>query len=113
MVTFTPTVRLRRLTPALKTILDVLYTLDGSAPWLPTDLVVTSLNDAKHATGSRHFTDEAADVRSHSFASPGDRRAFRELLADRLGPRFTVLLEDEGRPNEHVHIQPKKGTTFP
>lgn len=113
MLTFTPTVRLKRLTPALKTILDVLYALDGSAAWFPPDLVVTSLNDSKHGTGSRHFVDEAADVRSHSFASAVDRRAFRELLANRLGPRFTVLLEDEGLPNEHFHIQPKKGTTFP
>lgn len=113
MVTFTPTVRIRRLTPALKTILDTLYTVDGSAPWLPPDLVVTSLNDSTHGIGSRHYDDEAADVRSHTFHTPADRVAFRELLAERLGARFTVLLEDEGRPNEHFHIQPKKGTTYP
>jgi hypothetical protein len=113
VVTFTATVRLKRLTPALKTILDVLYALDGSAAWFPPDLVVTSVNDSKHRSGSRHYVDEAVDVRSHNFASQGDRISFRELLANRLGPRFTVLLEDEGLPNEHFHIQPKKGTTFP
>lgn len=110
MVTFKPSARLRRLTPALKRMLDVLCELDGSQSWLPPDLVITSINDSQHGVGSRHYTDEAMDLRTHDVA---DRHAFHALLAERLGPRFTVLLEDEGQPNEHVHIQPKKGTTYP
>lgn len=113
MVTFKDSVRLRRLTPALKRILDVLFDIDGSTPWLPPDLVVTSLNDSTHGEHSRHYTDEAADVRTHNFAAAADAHTFRDLLAHRLGQRFTVLLEDEGRPNEHVHIQPLKGTVYP
>jgi len=113
MVTFKPSVRMHRLTPALHRMLDVLFTVDGSLPWLPTDLVVTSINDSHHGMGSRHYTDEAIDVRSHSFASLADRYAFRRLLIERLGESFTVLLEDEGQSNEHFHVQVRKGTTFP
>ncbi len=122
MITFKSSVRLHRLTPALKVILDHLWAVDtggvgfvwGDQEWpLPADLVVTSINDGPHMKGSRHYTDEALDLRTHNFASRSTRRAFRAYFADRIGPRFTVLLENEGTPDEHIHIQPKKGTTYP
>lgn len=106
-------VRLRRVTPALVRIFDALCALDGAHPWMPPELVITSLHDGTHAPDSRHYTDEAVDLRTHAFATPEDRRTFRALLSTELGLRFTVLFEDEGGPNEHIHIQPRKGTTFP
>ena len=111
MVTFKESVRIRRLTPALHRILDVLVELDGR-PYLGPDLVVTSIHDSQHMAGSRHCTDEAVDVRSKNLA-PNDKHLFVEQLQLELGPRFTVLLEDHGGANEHIHIQPKKGTTYP
>lgn len=119
MVTFKTSVRFKRLTPGLMRIVTVLYQIDDEAArgaaalaWLPDDLVVTSVNDSKHSTNSPHYRDVALDLRSHNV--PEHRREdLRLQLAARLGPQFTVLLEDLGTPNEHFHLQVKKGTTYP
>ena len=109
MVLFKPSVRFKRLTPALLRILTVLFDLDNTRyavieGGIPEDLVVTSVNDSKHMQGSRHYTDEAVDLRTHNFPSKASRRAFRDLLKDRL-PGFDVILEAEGTANEHIHIE--------
>lgn len=114
MVTLKDGVRIRRFTPALWAILDALRALDRSAPWIPDDLVITeAAATTGHVEGSRHYSDEAIDLRSKNFRTNADKRVFKQLLEQRLGPAFTVLLENQGTANEHFHIQPKKGTTYP
>jgi hypothetical protein len=76
------------------------------------DLIITSGNDSRHSVGSRHFTNEAIDVRTHNFHSRTMKRAFRGWWENELGPQFRVLLEHEGTPNEHFHAQVKKGHTY-
>ena len=76
------------------------------------DLVITSGNDSTHGPGSRHYTDEAIDVRTHNFTSREARRNFRVRWEAALGPQFRVLLEHEGKPNEHFHAQVRKGHTY-
>lgn len=76
------------------------------------DLWVTSGNDSTHGTGSRHYSDEAIDVRSHNFRSRMAKRYFREWYERTLGPQFRVLLEGEGTDNEHFHAQVRKGHVY-
>lgn len=107
-------VRFKRFTPALMTLLNALYAADlGKLDGQPDDLVITSANDSTHSRFSRHYVDEALDVRSKSFATEQAKRIFRDNLAKQLGPKFTVLYEARGTANEHFHCQPKKGTVFP
>jgi hypothetical protein len=108
-----PTVRLVGVSHALVEILAALReTVDACPHLVPGEVVLTSIHDSVHAPKSRHYTDEAVDLRSKSF-SPLSKRKFREVLQTRLGPRFTVLLEGVGTPNEHFHVQVKKGTRYP
>lgn len=106
-------VRARFHRPAIAYMLAVLSALDDEMP--PTakpytgDLVITSVNDSGHGTNSRHYVDEALDVRTHNFRSRNAKRDFRAILEAKLGDQFRVLLENEGTPNEHLHVQVRKG----
>jgi len=107
-----PSVRVVAFTPALLRILselDAICREDG--PW-PTELVITSINDSTHMKGSRHYTNEAVDIRTHNFSKREYRQMFREHLQNKLGPQFTVLLEAEGGENEHIHAQVRRDHTY-
>ena len=110
-------VKFQRFTPALVRMLDVLdsITLSGRAlvPGMPEDLVITSANDGAHMVGSRHYRDAALDIRSKTFPNLATKDLFCMVLRTRLGPKFTVLLENAGTDNEHAHIQVKKGGVYP
>ena len=69
------------------------------------EVVITSGTDGVHKPNSRHYKGEAVDIRTANLPDPG---AFQKLLSDALGQQFTVL--DEG---DHLHVQPRKGTTYP
>lgn len=98
--------------------LTVLAQLSETLLGLPSELVVTSINDSKHMMGSRHYTNEAVDVRSKSFQSQISKEKFRGAFEDALNRhptdpnKFRVLFEDEGTDNEHFHAQVKKGAIF-
>jgi hypothetical protein len=102
-------VRVKRLTPALVRILRVVLDADQH---FPEDMVVTSVNDSRHAEGSAHYRDEAIDLRCNDRPRHVDLELCR-FLSGTLGPRFLVLYEGEGTPNEHIHIQLKKGAKWP
>lgn len=71
----------------------------------PDVVVITSANDSRHMVGSKHYRGEALDVRSKNFPN---REAKLHFLADvlrRLGPGYEGLLEAEGTPNEHFHLE--------
>ena len=67
------------------------------------EVVITSGTDGVHKPTSRHYKGEAVDIRTSNLP-----KTFQKLLSAALGPRFTVL--DEG---DHLHVQPRKGTTYP
>ena len=75
----------------------------------PDVVVVTSANDSVHMTGSKHYTGEALDVRSHNFPNREAKLAFLEAVLKRLGDGYSGLLEAEGTPNEHFHYQVRSG----
>jgi hypothetical protein len=76
------------------------------------EVVVTSINDSTHGAGSRHYTNEAIDLRTKNMPSREFVRWFRRALEELLGAQFRVLLEDEGTDNEHLHAQVRKGHTY-
>lgn len=94
-------------------ILDKLYDLNNQhIPNYPVDWTITSINDSTHMKGSKHYSDEALDLRSKNFGNSILKHEFRDRLQFGLGGKFTILIEDEDTPNEHFHIQLKKGETF-
>lgn len=95
-------------TPAMITMLNALSTLSKEG----FEIVITSVNDSKHMVGSKHYSDLAMDFRSHSF-TPTQKLEVRRRLSELLGPKFTLLLEDEGKSNEHFHLQVKRGVVYP
>lgn len=111
MLTTKATVRFRIITPALLHMLGVLERLSRTLDGLPEEgLVITAGSDGMHMTGSRHYTGEAIDLRSKTLGALTP--SLVAMLRAELGPQFTVLLEDEGLPNEHIHAQVKKGRRF-
>jgi len=103
-----PSVRFKGFTFPLLTILDTLVYLDRHpVKGQPADIVITSASDGKHKVGSKHYTNEALDVRSKTFKYEA-RELFICALAHELGGLFTVLYEGDGTPNAHIHVQVKK-----
>lgn len=106
-------VTFRGFPPAMVHMLTILRLASETYPEVPDQtLVVTSANDGAHAQGSRHYTNEAIDVRSKNFATVEAKQAFAARLQHALGEQFTVLLEDLGGNNEHFHCQVRKGHVF-
>jgi hypothetical protein len=73
--------------------------------------IVTSGNDSVHMKGSKHYTDEALDFRTHDLL-PAEKDDLCALALHRLGEGYQGFIEDRGGPNEHLHIEwdPKKGS---
>lgn len=107
-------VRFHRFTPTLIRIISALdfIRMQGRTlvPGMPDELMITSAHDGKHMDGSRHYFDEAIDVRSHNFPNRACKDLFCHALRAHLGQMYTVLFEAEGTPNEHFHIQKVKGS---
>ena len=68
------------------------------------ELVITSgTEDYKHgAKRSTHYRGDAIDVRSKTVP---DKGKLTKALKTKLGSDFYVVLESEGKPYEHYHIQ--------
>jgi hypothetical protein len=126
MIIFKPTVRIGKLTPAIKWILDCLYEIDSAGhEYVPKEIWITSANDSVHSYNplSRHFTDEAVDVRSLNFRNRDCKMKFVRMLSSLLNShiddpnKFTVLFEED-KPHteyvetEHFHVQVRKGMRF-
>jgi hypothetical protein len=96
-------------------ILDVLVHVARAFPeWFPDgQLDITSANDSTHSKVplSRHYTNEALDIRSHDLTEDVKDRLLL-VLSVMLGPGFSVQIEDRSRPNEHIHIQVMRGWSF-
>ena len=68
-----------------------------------TEAVITSANDRTHKQGSLHYQDRALDLRVHSLSNDEKDQVASELRSA-LGLDYDVLLEDQGTPTEHIHI---------
>lgn len=76
------------------------------------DLTITSVNDSTHSKNSKHYSGQALDIRSKNFPSKDSKHRFIQALGEDLHGTgtglYTILLEDEGKANEHIHVQVKK-----
>ncbi len=66
--------------------------------------VITACTDGKHMKGSKHYVGQAVDARSKNV--PKDKK--HVILAEakrRLGKNFDLILEAEGKLNEHYHLE--------
>lgn len=120
-------VRLVGLTAGLAWILYALEEFHRSSTLaMPEHLIITSINDGVHSPNSRHYTNEAIDIRSHNFSSREAKRAFRQSFEEFLNyhpiltsyipirnNKFRILFENVGKTNEHFHVQVLKGESYP
>ena len=78
------------------------------------DLTITSACDGAHSgPDDPHHRGEAYDLRSHDMLPHQKQDVLQTLGAALEANRFYCFLEAEGTPNEHFHLQVKKGTTYP
>lgn len=78
----------------------------------PFDVVITSARDGAHSgPDDPHHQGAAFDFRTHDLTAPQISRLVYDLTLA-LGPRFYVFWEAPGTPNDHIHCQRSKGTTY-
>lgn len=68
-------------------------------------LTITSVNDGIHKTGSLHYSGNAVDIRSKIYKRELVEEVIRMFRASTDGPRYDLLLEAPGTPNEHLHLE--------
>lgn len=78
-------------------VVDGIYRSNGE------DLTVTSITDGRHSRSSRHYIGMAADLRTNNISKLNTDIILMQLR-EHL-PEFYIILENEGTPNEHIHIQ--------
>ena len=90
----------------------ILAALDRASTELGFDLTITSGCDGTHSgPEDPHHKGEAYDVRSKDCPDKG--YAFQVIMKSLAPDQFFGWLEDAGLPNEHFHLQQKKGSTYP
>jgi len=111
-VTCKPSVRFKGFTRGLIRILVAVQRVAERTRMA--QVVITSANDGKHSQRprSRHYTNEAIDLRSRNFRTAAARDRFLARLREELGSRFYVAHESHGKPNAHIHVQPRRGTVW-
>lgn len=72
--------------------------------------IITSANDfSGHASNSAHYVGAAVDLRIKDIGNLYTRKNLAKVVKMRLDDRFTVLHEDIGSDNEHLHVQLRRG----
>ena len=71
---------------------------------LSVDMVITSGLEGQHKPGSLHSVGKALDFRTKHLSKP-DTHALIAEGHKRLGAEYQVILEAEGKANEHLHIE--------
>jgi translation elongation factor EF-G len=107
-----PDVNLEDILPELDSAISVVVwaycVASGDENFKP---LVTSANDYEgHSAQSAHYSGAAVDFRIKDMGSLAERKELVALIREELGDRFTVLHEDIGKINEHLHVQLRSGT---
>lgn len=68
-------------------------------------VTVTSGNDGKHSWGSKHFSDDALDLRVRYWDQPTAKKVAKELQ-EAVGADFDIVLEWH-KVHIHAEYQPK------
>lgn len=102
MISVKESVRFKSLRPC---IYSTFILLDRFFLNLGAQCVITSANDSKHKSNSKHYSDEAIDIRSKHLPSEVNKTQVIDKLRDLLGNGYDIILEAEGTPNEHIHCE--------
>jgi len=78
----------------------ILAAAANAALFMGIEVTITAGTDGKHMTGSKHYTGEAVDIRTSSFASPQELDAFVMHLEGRLPTGYHVI-----RERDHLHVE--------
>jgi hypothetical protein len=68
------------------------------------EIWVTAGRDGKHVSNSKHYYDQALDIRTKNLDNK-TCELFVRVIRRRLGKDYDVILESSGKPNEHLHIE--------
>lgn len=68
--------------------------------------VITSGNDSKHKRNSKHYSDEAIDIRGKIFPDK-TMKDIADEIQRKLGPDYDVIPEffPKNPANDHIHIE--------
>ena len=107
-----PGVNLRTLRPELDTAILIVAAAYHEAlnddDFTP---LITSADDYEgHTEKSAHYSGAAVDFRIKDVGNLARRKQVAAYVSEQLGKRFTVLHEDIGKANEHLHIQLRSGS---
>lgn len=100
------------LAPAGARILDRLKWIVSGYPF---DVTITSARDGAHSgPDDPHHTGEAFDLRTHDLTDEQKAQLLRDLKESlyKSPRRFYAFLEQSGTPNEHIHVQRRRRTTY-
>lgn len=86
----------------LFTLCKIIHEVAGVVP------VVTSMWDQRHSRESLHFIGCAVDVRSH-YLTDEEKDEVLARASRKLGDEYDLILEGEGEPHEHFHLEWDKG----
>jgi hypothetical protein len=107
MIHFTAAVRFKGLQACM---IPAILILQETFKEIDKDFVITSCNDGSHGGSpipgtlrDPHYEGLAIDVRSHDLG-PAAAVVVTNLKIH-LAPEYVLLWEDQGTPNEHIHIQ--------
>lgn len=96
-INFKPGTEVRLLTTELLRGLIAFAELAG-------ELWVTSVNEGRHKPGSLHYVGKAVDIRSKAFV-PDKKKALLAAFKEAYDQDYDLILESEGQPFEHFHLE--------
>lgn len=91
----------------------ILEVVNKTARLVGVNLTITSACDGMHSgPDDPHHRGEAYDIRTHDL---GDQKlvVLNAILSLLPSANFFAFLESPDTPNEHIHIQVRKDTTYP
>jgi len=100
MLFIKPGVKIDKLTPQMVLGIMIVERVYASHS---ANCTITSIDDGKHGVGTKHGKGCAVDFRTKDYK--GDKLVLLALLKAALGKNFDVVLEEEGKDNEHIHVE--------
>lgn len=91
----------------------ILSAIERTARACGVDLTITSACDGMHSgPADPHHRGEAFDVRTHDLGMDAAQRVLQAIKGE-LNDGFFAFIESPNTDNEHMHIQVRKGATYP
>jgi len=102
MIRIKPCVIFKTLRPEIYGLFEL---IDDTFADRGLDCWITSAQDGKHMAGSKHYDGLAIDLRSKNLPSKAEKKRVLEELKDGMTEQYDVILENEGKPQEHIHVE--------